>query len=109
MRNNHIFINPQLTESNKQVYINNYGYFYKNIYVPNLSIEIERMDYFLEKNNHNKLVLVGAKGNFMYKNFKKTASKYFEDCPNLVQKINSKEYKLSNLPEIIEYYKEHCN
>ena len=45
----------------------------------------------------------------MYKNFKKSASIFFEDCPKLVEKISNKEYKLDQLPEIIEFYKVNCN
>ena len=74
-----------------------------------VQLNIDRIDYFLHKKNQKKLVLIGVKGNFLYKNFKKTASKYFEDCPNLVEKIQSRELKLKHLPDIIEYYKTQCD
>jgi len=103
------FNNPNFSETVTLNYQSSYGYFYKNLYAPNFHIEIERIDYFLQKNNRDKLILVGANGNFMYKNFKKSASKYFEDCPSLVEKIFNKEYELDQLPEVIEYYKSNCN
>ncbi|TVZ55251.1 hypothetical protein OD91_0497 [Lutibacter sp. Hel_I_33_5] len=78
---------------------NNFAYHFK----------IERIDYFLNKKTEDKLTLIGSKGNFLYKNFKKTASKYFGDCPTLVNKIQSKEFKLKHLPEILEFYKNNCN
>ena len=71
-------------------------------------IEIDRIDYFLHKQEEEKLILIGSKGNFLYKNFKKAASKYFDDCLNLVEKIKTRELKLKHLPEIIEYYKTEC-
>ncbi len=43
------------------------------------------------------------------KKFKKTASKYFSDCPDLVAKIQSKEYKKRDIVEIVKFYNENCD
>lgn len=42
-------------------------------------------------------------------NFKKTASEIFNDCPDLVAKIQSEEFKKRDLVEVVEYYNKKCN
>ena len=101
---------PYLTENKAFIYSNSYSNFYNTTLTNSgAHFEFKRFDFFLEKHNQNKLILIGTKGNFMYKNFKKSASIFFEDCPKLVEKISNKEYKLDQLPEIIEFYKVNCN
>ncbi len=73
-----------------------------------VTLEISRIDYYVKKTNEDKLLLIGSKGNPLYKKFKKTAAKYFEDCPILVARINEKEFQVKNIPEMIEFYKENC-
>lgn len=45
---------------------------------------------------------------FFGKNFKKGASAYFKDCPSLVEKIQTREYKKRDIEEIIKYYNNNC-
>jgi hypothetical protein len=37
---------------------------------------------------------------------KKTLSKYFDDCPELVRQIESKELK--KVPEVVNFYNSYC-
>ncbi|MCL7764434.1 hypothetical protein MPF19_13490 [Polaribacter sp. Z014] len=56
--------------------------------------------YYIEKDN--KTIKLGTK----------IKSKYyylFEDCPELIKKIKTKELKHTNLIEIIEYYNKNCD
>lgn len=43
------------------------------------------------------------------KNFKKAASEYFNDCPTLVEKIQNREFKKSDIREIVDFYNTSCN
>lgn len=42
------------------------------------------------------------------KNFKKTASEYFKDCPELVKKIEDKTFKKDDIEEVVRFYNAHC-
>lgn len=42
------------------------------------------------------------------KNFKKAASEYFKDCPKLVEKIQSKEYKKDDIESVVWFYNTNC-
>ncbi len=72
-------------------------------------IDVSKIDYFLYKSTDKTLIHIGSKGNFLYKNFKKTASKYFEDCPELVEKIKLRKLKLKHLTEILNFYNINCS
>lgn len=89
-------------------FFNNYNGLINNFNFT-MQVNIDRIDYFLHKKNQEKLIFIGAKGNFLYKNFKKAATAYFNDCPNLIEKIQLRELKLKHLSDIIEYYKSQCN
>lgn len=45
---------------------------------------------------------------FGAKVFRKNASKFFKDCPKLIAKIKSKEFKKSDIIEVLEFYNEKC-
>jgi hypothetical protein len=44
-----------------------------------------------------------------FKSFKKNASAYFKDCAKLVKKIKKREFKKSDVIEIVEFYNKECN
>jgi hypothetical protein len=47
---------------------------------------------------------------FGSKKFKKQIKKIFKKCPNLIKKVENKEFKRTkNIEEIIEYYYENCD
>ncbi len=50
-----------------------------------------------------------ASSNWISKNFKNSASNFFSDCPELVQKIENREFKKRDLKEIIEFYNTKCS
>jgi len=41
-------------------------------------------------------------------NFRNSASYFFKDCPVLIEKIQNKTYKKSNLEEIVAFYNSNC-
>ena len=49
-----------------------------------------------------------ASSNWISKNFKKSASSFFSDCPELVGKIQNSEFRKRDLKEIIEFYNTKC-
>lgn len=49
-----------------------------------------------------------ASSNWISKNFKNTASNFFSDCPELVEKIQNGEFKKRDLKEIIDFYNTKC-
>lgn len=46
---------------------------------------------------------------FSNKKFIKAASKYFSDCPNLVNQIKNKVYQENDIEEIVKFYNTKCN
>lgn len=63
---------------------------------------------YVRKTNEEKAVFLGS-SNWMSKNFKNAASNFFSDCPELVEKIETKKFKKRDLKEIIEFYNTDCN
>lgn len=64
--------------------------------------------YYVSKDNGNIVIHLGEKGTIFTKNFKKAASEYFNDCSELVEKIQSKEFRKRDIVEIVEYYNGNC-
>ncbi|WP_139205194.1 hypothetical protein [Pricia antarctica] len=62
---------------------------------------------YLRKPNEEEALYLGS-SYWLTKNFKKTASDFFSDCPSLVKKITDKEMKKRDLKEIINYYNSVC-
>ncbi|NQX82654.1 MAG: hypothetical protein HRT66_11775 [Flavobacteriaceae bacterium] len=51
---------------------------------------------------------ISTLGSIFRKSFKKTASKYFKDCPSLVKLIKNKTYGRDDIEEIVRYYNDKC-
>jgi hypothetical protein len=64
-------------------------------------------NYYLRKKDDKSVTHITSTSLFS-KNFKKTAAKYFEDCPSLVEKIENKEYRKRDIRAIIEFYNSKC-
>lgn len=63
---------------------------------------------FVRKPNEEEATHLGS-NDWMSKNFKKAASKFFSDCPQLITKIETREFKKKDLISIIDYYNNSCN
>lgn len=64
-------------------------------------------NYYVEREGENEVFKITSHGEIS-KNFKKTASAYFKDCPELVEKINNKTYKKTHIEEVIKFYNSNC-
>jgi CRISPR/Cas system-associated endonuclease/helicase Cas3 len=64
-------------------------------------------NYYLRK-KHEKEVTHISSTHLFSKNFKKAATSYFEDCPDLVEKIATKEYRKRDIRAVIEFYNAKC-
>lgn len=65
-------------------------------------------NFYLRKTDETEATHLGSNQLFT-KNFGKAASKFFKDCPVLVQKIENKKYKKRDLKETVEFYNTKCN
>lgn len=64
-------------------------------------------DYYISKNNEIFVEKITSTHPFS-KNFKKAASIYFKNCPELVEKIESKEFKKDDIRRVVRYYNTRC-
>ncbi|WP_378188289.1 hypothetical protein ACE939_07460 [Aquimarina sp. W85] len=64
-------------------------------------------NYYVHKEGEIGITHLGSNQIFS-KNFKKVASAYFKDCPVLVNKIETREYRKRDVKEILSFYIEHC-
>lgn len=62
---------------------------------------------YVRKTNEEEAIHL-ASSNWISKNFKNTASNFFSDCTELVEKIQNREFKKRDLNEIIEFYNTKC-
>lgn len=64
---------------------------------------------YVKRNNEKYVTLLSTSGQVVFsKNFKKTASEYFNDCKELVSKIETGYYKKANITEMVEFYNDKC-
>jgi hypothetical protein len=64
-------------------------------------------NYYLRKKQEKEVTHISSTQLFS-KNFKKAATTYFEDCPDLVEKIATKEYRKRDIRAVIEFYNSKC-
>lgn len=62
---------------------------------------------YLRKTGSDEAIHLGS-SDWMSKNFKKAASNFFSDCPKLVEKLQSREYRKRDLKEVIDFYNSEC-
>ncbi|WP_445713527.1 hypothetical protein [Flavobacterium sp.] len=63
--------------------------------------------YYISENGSDTVTNLRI-GNTYSKRFKKIAKKYFNDCPDLLEKINSKFFKRYGIHSVVKYYNEKC-
>ena len=64
-------------------------------------------NYYVSKDN-GIVEKLATTGTLFTKNFKTSASKYFSDCPELVQKIQDYTFTKKDIEEIVLFYNESC-
>ena len=64
-------------------------------------------NFYLKRESETGMTHLGSNQLFT-KNFIKAASEYFKDCPQLVEKIEAKDYRKKDLRAIVTFYNENC-
>ncbi len=64
--------------------------------------------YYIAKENEETLTNLGINGLEFGKRFKKNASSYFSDCPELVLKIKKRKFKKKHIQDVVKFYNESC-
>lgn len=71
----------------------------------------ESISYYIKRDNENIITILG--GGTIWENFKREASEYFKDCPELIDKIKNSEKgftkKEKDLKNIVRFYNSKCN
>jgi len=62
---------------------------------------------FVQRYGQNELIHLGSNQLFT-KNFKKAATAFFKDCPELAKKIQDKTYRKSDIKNVVEFYNNQC-
>jgi hypothetical protein len=63
---------------------------------------------YFKKPNEERAVQLVNNNELFPKSFRKSASAYFEDCPDLAEKILKREFKQQHINEIVQYYNYQC-
>lgn len=63
---------------------------------------------YVKSGENGELTHLGSNQLFS-KNFKKAASDYFSNCPELVKKIQNRDFKKKHVKDIVHYYNTKCN
>jgi hypothetical protein len=66
-------------------------------------------NYYVCRDNSDIVIKLTTLGTFMGENFIKAASEYFNDCIDLVNKIENKVYRKKDIEEIVKFYNTKCN
>lgn len=82
----------------------------KNVHVAStkgMSTYFSSKSYYISKGNSTEVFSINNT-NILGGKFIKSASKYFKDCPELVKKIESKEFRRNDIIGIVQYYNQNC-
>lgn len=63
--------------------------------------------YYVKKEGQKVAINIGI--NDLFKNYRKTSKNFFSDCPALVSKLINKEFKKSEIEEVVIFYNENCS
>ena len=74
-----------------------------------ISMSMTIVEYFIKKKSESKLTKLGSY-NTLSNSLKEKVKIYFSDCKKLIDKIESKEFKMhEGLEQIVEFYNRNCN
>jgi hypothetical protein len=74
-----------------------------------MTMSSNETEYYVSKKNSNIVTTFNASGLFIENGFRKKSTEFFKDCPEVVNKINDKIWKMKDIPEIVRYYDTECN
>ncbi|MFY0629283.1 MAG: hypothetical protein JXR05_02810 [Flavobacteriaceae bacterium] len=64
--------------------------------------------YYIVKNKGKDAIYFGDTDLTGHRRFKEITRKHLTDCPDLIEKIKKREYKVKHAPEVVKYYNEKC-
>lgn len=67
------------------------------------------VDYYVCRDNVDVVTKLLTLGGISLKKFKEYGAEYFSDCPELVEKIESKYYKKGDIEDVVNFYNNHCS
>ena len=75
-----------------------------------MTMKTEFDNYYVCKDDSDIVIKLATIGRALFhKNFIKSASEYFKDCPILVDKIKNKTFKKRDIKRIVRFYNSNCN
>ncbi|MGS2739894.1 hypothetical protein [Sinomicrobium sp. M5D2P17] len=79
--------------------------FSRNVYY---NINFPRYSYYVGQGASNHVEHLYTKGLPLAKGFKKSIKTYFKDCPELVKKVENKEFSNSEVWKVLDFYNLNC-
>tara|TARA_R110001592_G_scaffold18723_3_gene77419 strand:+ start:1109 stop:1678 length:570 start_codon:yes stop_codon:yes gene_type:complete len=74
-----------------------------------MTMSSNHSEYYVCKYDADVVTTFNASGLFIENGFRKKSTEFFKDCPELVNKINDKIWKMKDITEIVHYYDTECN
>ncbi|GAA3570410.1 hypothetical protein [Snuella lapsa] len=71
-------------------------------------ITFPRYSYYVGKGKSDEVDHLYTKGLPFAKNFKNAMKDYFQDCPELIEKVKNKEFNNNELWKVLEFYNRKC-
>lgn len=65
--------------------------------------------YYIKRPNESFATFFMVYGSIPPQSFKKVVRSYFADCPELVEKVNKKEFRKSDFMSVVEFYNKNCS
>lgn len=67
----------------------------------------ERKNIYVKRSEEDNATYLGAMGS-LHKKFKKITTNYFKNCPDLIMKIENREFTSYDMRRIADYYNNNC-
>ena len=77
----------------------------RNMYA---EINFPRYSYYVGPKESDQIEHLYTKGLPFAKSFKKSLTKYFKNCPELLEKVELKEFSNNDLWEVLDFYNQNC-
>ena len=74
----------------------------------NFTVLFPRASYYVGTNNNEKIKSLYTCGLPFAKSFKNSMKDFFKDCPELLEKVENKEFTNDNLLEVLNFYNTEC-
>jgi hypothetical protein len=66
------------------------------------------VNHYMKRNEDDEVVFLSST-HFANSNLKSVGLEFFKDCPKLVEKIENKEFKKSQVEDVVKYYNSNCS